>query len=85
MLIDKALLVLVSDLWRVEQIAFLDALRHPAHDGALWADVLEIAGDKSLDNVRVIERGGEISLSGVRADQLGPLGALLSALAKTKS
>lgn len=47
--------------------------------------VAKIAGDKSLDNVRVIERGGEISLSGVRADQLGALGALLSAISRDRS
>lgn len=47
--------------------------------------VAKIAGDKSLDNVRVIERGGEISLSGVRADQLGALGAVFSAISRERS
>lgn len=42
----------------------------------------KLAKDRSLDNVRVIERDGELSLSGVRADQLGPLGALLVALSR---
>ena len=44
--------------------------------------VEKLGDDRALDNVRVIERDGELSLSGVRADQLGALGALLVELAK---
>lgn len=44
--------------------------------------VERLSEDRKLDHVRVVERDGALSLSGVRAEHLGALGALLVALSR---